>query len=112
VAAGVISNEQTMQVPAYSLANSIFPWFWTAGLILFGISVYRAQVFPRYAGVLLILTALIQQLAGPLAFTRPIFAVLAVSSWAWLGWNLYSNTAVQRDEPQTAHQGATATPLG
>jgi hypothetical protein len=108
VAAGAISNEQTVQVPAYSLANSIFPWFWTAGLILFGISIYRAQVFPRYAGVLLVLTAFVQQLTGPLAFTRPIFAVLAVTSWAWLGWTLYSKAGVQKEEQHTARQGATA----
>ena len=108
VAAGAISNEQTAQVSAYSLANSIFPWFWTAGLIVFGISIYRAQVFPKYAGVLLILTALIQQLAGPLAFTRPIFAVMAVASWAWLGWELYSKAGIQSDQQQTIHQGAIA----
>jgi len=108
VAAGAISNEQAVQVPAYSLANSIFPWFWTAGLILFGISIYRAQVFPRYAGVLLILTALIQQLTGPLAFTRPIFAILAVTSWAWLGWVLYSKAGIREDEQQPARQGAIA----
>lgn len=108
VAAGAISNEQTAQVSAYSLANSIFPWFWTAGLIVFGISIYRAQVFPKYAGVLLILTAFVQQLAGPLAFTRPIFAVMAVASWAWLGWELYSKAGLQRDQQQTIQQSAIA----
>jgi hypothetical protein len=60
MAAGMISNEQIAQVPAYSLSDSIFPWFWTVGLIVFGISIYRAQVFPRYAGALLVLTALMQ----------------------------------------------------
>ena len=112
VTAGAISAEQTAQVPAYSLSNSIFPWFWTAGLILFGISIYRAQVFPRYAGALLVLTAFVQQLTGPLAFTRPIFAVLAVTSWAWLGWTLYSKAGIQNDEQQTARQGAAVTPFG
>ena len=112
VAAGVISTEQTVQVPAYSFSNSIFPWFWTAGLILFGISIYRAKVFPRYAGALLVLTAFVQQLAGPLAFIRPIFAVIAVASWAWLGWSLYSNAGIQQDEPNSGRQGVTATPLG
>jgi hypothetical protein len=100
VAAGAISSGQITQVPAYSLADSIFPWFWTAGLILFGISIYRAQVFPRYAGTLLVLTALVQQLTGPLAFTRPIFAVLAVTSWAWLGWTPYAKAYRQNDEQQ------------
>jgi hypothetical protein len=111
VAAGVISNEQTAQVPAYSLSNSIFPWLWTAGLILFGISIYRAQVFPKNAGVLLVLLAFVQQLTGPLAFTRPIFAVIAVTAWAWLGWSLYSKAGLPKDEQQIAPQGAAATTL-
>lgn len=106
VAAGAISNEQIAQVPAYSLSDSIFPWFWTAGLILLGISIYRAQVFQKYAGALLVLLAFIQQLTGPLAFTRPIFAMIAVASWAWLGSSLYSNADMQKDEPQTAQQVA------
>jgi hypothetical protein len=110
VAAGAITSEQTAQVAAYSLADSIFPWFWTAGLILFGISIYRAQIFPRYAGVLLVLLAIFQQLAGPLAFTRPIFAVIAVASWAWLGWALYSNPGMETEEPQTARNSATSIP--
>ena len=104
VAAGAISNEQIAQVPAYSLSDSIFPWFWTAGLILLGISIYRAQVFPKYAGALLVLLAFVQQLTGPLAFTRPIFAMIAVASWAWLGWSLYSDADIQKNEPQTAQQ--------
>ena len=110
VAAGAISNEQIAQVPAYSLSDSIFPWFWTAGLILLGISIYRAQVFPKYAGVLLVLLAFVQQLTGPLAFTRPIFAIIAVASWAWLGWSLYSNADIQKNEPQTAQQVAVVSP--
>jgi hypothetical protein len=106
VAAGAISNEQTAQVPAYPLSNSIFPWFWTAGLILFGISIYRAQLFSKYAGVLLVLLALVQQLTGPLAFTRPIFAVIGVASWAWLGWELYSKAGLSKEDQQTARQTA------
>jgi hypothetical protein len=112
IAAGAISNEQIAQVPAYALSDSIFPWCWTAGLIIFGIAIYRAQVFPRYAGALLVLTAFMQQLAGPLAFTRPIFAVIAVASWAWLGWALYSRAGIREDEQQPVRQGVTATSLG
>ena len=110
VAAGAISSEQIAQVPAYSLSDSIFPWFWTAGLILLGISIYRAQVFPKYAGALLVLLAFVQQLTGPLAFTRPIFAIIAVASWARLGWSLYSNADIQKNEPQTAQQVAVVSP--
>jgi hypothetical protein len=91
LSAGVISNEQITQVPSYALADSILPWVWVAGLIAFGISIFRVQVFPKYAGVLLILVGLLQPLTGLLAFTRPIYAVLYFVAWAWLGWTLYSD---------------------
>jgi hypothetical protein len=112
VAAGVISYEQIAQVPSYALADSILPWIWVAGLLAFGISIYRAQAFPKYAGVLLVLVGLIQPLTGSLAFTRPIYAVVYFVAWAWLGWILYSKAGIREDEQQTARQGATATPRG
>ena len=102
VAAGVFSNDQIAQVPSYGVANSILPWFWTAGLILLGISIYRAQVFPKYAGALLVLFALVQQLTGPLAFTRPIFAVISFVAWAWLGWILLKDKSVVSGSPPPA----------
>ena len=108
LAAGVISNEQIARVPSYALADSILPWIWVAALIAFGISIYRAQVFPKYAGVLLLLVGLLQPLTGPLAFTRPIYAACYFVAWAWLGWTLYSQAGIQRDEQPTARQGATA----
>jgi hypothetical protein len=111
LSAGVISEEQLAQVPSYILADSILPWIWVAGLLAFGISVYRAGVFPKYAGVLLLLVAIIQPLTGPLAFTRPIYAVCYFVAWAWPGWELYSNAGIQREEQQSARQGATVTPL-
>ena len=86
--AGVISDEQIAQVPSYVLSSSIMPWIWVAGLIAFGISIYRAQVFPKYAGALLILVGLIQPLTGPLAFTRLIYSACYFAAWAWLGWEL------------------------
>ncbi len=112
VAAGVISNEQIEQIPSYALADFVLPWIWVAGLFAFGISIYRAQVFPKYAGVLLLLVGLIQPLTGPLAFTRPIYAACYFLAWAWLGWKLYSEAGVQNDERQTSRGGATPTPLG
>lgn len=111
VAAGVISYEQIAQVPSYALADSILPWVWVAGLLAFGISIYRAQGFPRYAGLLLVLVGLMQPLTAPLAFMRPIYAVCYVVAWTWLGWNLYSRAGMQKDEQHTARQGAIVTRL-
>lgn len=88
VTAGAFTNEQIAQVPAYSLLTPIMPWLWMVGLILLGISIYRAGVFPKYAGALLAVVAIIQQLTGVAAFIIPIFAVLSFVAWAWLGWAL------------------------
>ncbi len=103
VAAGVISNEQIAQVSSYALADSIMPWVWVAGLIAFGISIYRAQRFPKYAGALLVLVGLIQPLTGPLAFTRRIYAACYFVAWAWLGWKLYANAGMQSSEQPQEH---------
>jgi hypothetical protein len=98
MSAGVISYEQIAQVSSYALADSILPWIWVAGLLAFGISIYRAQLFPKYAGVLLVLLGLIQPLTGLLAFTRPIYAICYFVAWAWLGWTLYSKAGIREDE--------------
>jgi hypothetical protein len=108
LSAGAVSEEQITQVPSYSLADSILPWIWVAGLIAFGISIYRARVFPPYAGALLILVGLIQPLTGPLAFTRLIYATCYFIAWAWLGWALYSKAGLQIDEQQSTRQGVIA----
>jgi hypothetical protein len=98
VAAGVISNEQIAQVPAYTVSTSIMSWIWFAGLIAFGVSIYRAQVFPKYAGALLIVVAVLQQLTGFVDFVAPIFAILSVVVWAWLGWALLMDKSVVSSE--------------
>jgi hypothetical protein len=107
VAAGMIFYEQIAQVPSYALADSILHWVWVAGLLAFGASIYRAQVFPKYAGLLLLLVGLLQPLTAPLAFTRPIYAVCYFVAWAWLGWDLYSKAGIREEQQQTARQGAT-----
>jgi len=102
VVAGIISTDQIAQVPAYSVPNSIMPWIWFAGLIVFGIAIYRAQVFPKYAGALLVLFAIVQQLTGWVGFVIPIFAVLSFVVWAWLGWELLRGKRVASQEPVAA----------
>jgi hypothetical protein len=99
VAAGVISNEQIAQVPAYTVSSSIMPWIWFVGLIAFGVSIYRAHVFPKYAGALLVLLAIVQQLTSFVGFVAPIFAILSVVAWAWLGWSLLSDKRLVSRQP-------------
>lgn len=108
VAEGVISQEQLVQVPSYALLDSILPWIWVTGLLAFGTSIYRAEVLPKYAGVLLILLGLIQPLAGSLPIVRPIYAASYFAAWAWLGWDLYSKAGTHEDEQPRIQQGSAA----
>ena len=101
VSAGVISDEQTAQVPSYALSISIIPWIWVAGLIAFGISIYRSQVFPKYAGALLVLMGLIQPFTGAF-FMQLIYAACYFVAWAWLGWRLLTDMRVVSREPTPA----------
>jgi len=89
VAGGLFTSEQTAQVPAYAFALAVMPWLWLAGLVVFGIATYRAGVFPKYAGALLVLLAIANQFNG-LAIVAVVFSVLAPVAWGWLGWALLS----------------------
>lgn len=105
VLAGVVSDEQLMQVPSYALSSSILPWAWPAGHIVFGVSVYRAQVFPKYAGALLVLVGLldlVEPLAESLHFMYPIYMACSLVAWAWLGWILLTDKSVVSREPTPA----------
>lgn len=102
VVAGIITTDQIAQVPAYSVPYSLMPWIWMAGLIVFGIAIYRAQVLPKYAGALLVLVAILQQLTGWVGFVIPVFAVLSFVVWAWLGYALLTGGRVVSQEPVAA----------
>lgn len=99
ITSGILTTEQIAQVPAYSVPSTIMPWIWMAGLIVFGIAIYRAQVLPKYAGALLVLTAILQQLTGWVGFVMPIFAVLSFVVWAWLGYALFTDKGIVSREP-------------
>lgn len=97
VVAGLFTTEQTAQVPAYAFATAVMPWLWVAGLVLFGIATYRAGVFPKVAGALLVLLAIVMPFNG-LSIVAPIFAVLSSVAWGWLGWALFTDgRAVSRE---------------
>lgn len=103
VSAGVISNEQLAQVLSYNLGSTILFWSLDIGEVVFGISILRAQVFHKYAGALLVLVGVLHYLTGPLAFMRPIYAVLSVVAYAWLGWILLTakSTVSRESTPAT-----------
>lgn len=102
VVAGAFTSEQVAQVSAFNLAVTIMSWMWFAGLILFGLSIYRAGVLPKNAGVLLIVVAIVQQLTGWVGFLAPVFTILSVVVWAWLGWALLREKRAVASAPISA----------
>ncbi len=105
VQAAVISNEQLAQVPAYALSDTIQTWSLIAGEIVFGISIYRAQVFPKYAGAFLALVGILHELTGLLDFTIPIYIICSFVAYAWLGWILLTDKSlVSQERGQLPHK--------
>lgn len=92
VSAGAFSNQQLAQVQSYAFASTLLTGFLVLGEIVLGASIYLAQVFPKYAGALLVLVGVLHFLTGPLAFTRPIYAICSVAAYIWLGWILLRDT--------------------
>lgn len=98
-AAGVFTQQQLTQVPAYAIGTFLLTAFLVSGEIIFGISIYLAHQFPKYAGVLLALVGVLHYLTGPVALTRPVYAILSVAVYAWLGWALYRGGSAVSLEP-------------
>lgn len=86
VTAGVVSSQELAQV--YAQANTILISFLVVGEIVMGISMYRAQVFPKYMGALLVLVGVLHLATGYVAFTQPIYAICAFVGYLLPGWIL------------------------
>lgn len=95
VVAGVFTEQQLAQVPSYAVVGEILLPLLIAGEALLGISIYRAGVFPKYAGALVVLLGVLHLLTFFVAFAAPIFAALTFVTYVWLGWMLM---AIRKDE--------------
>lgn len=65
---------------------------WVLGNILFGFSVIRAKIFPRWAGILLVIGSVVIPIAYLAGFSVKVVAVGAIIAGAgqiWLGYELF-----------------------
>lgn len=102
VVAGVFTEQQLGHVPSYGMVSAILLPLLIAGEVLLGISIYRAQVFPKYAGALVVLVGVLHLLTFFVAFTAPIFAALTFVTYVWLGWMLFTGKGMISPEPMPA----------
>jgi hypothetical protein len=68
----------------------------TLGWLLFGIAVFRANVYPRAVAIMLVVGALLQFFAG-----IPWIIVVMNGAITWMGWIVWRGTATERTSVTT-----------
>jgi len=86
----VTSQPSTVDLGTFPVAYTVTGIAYLLGGVLFGISIFRAGIFPRWAGGLLAIGAIIIILDA--AVPHPADRALALPvgiAFMWLGWTLY-----------------------
>jgi len=99
VAGGGITGEQLGSVPSFIAITRFVNWFFILGQFIFGVAIYQSKVDMKIIGVLIALLGVLAYLNNPLAFVRPIYAVLTFVAWGWLGWELFTGNDRTKMEP-------------
>jgi hypothetical protein len=87
---GFVTEAQMEATKNASVAtvNAISLWTTVLGSVLFGFGTFRAGVFPRWPGILMILMGVLLIFnENTVAF--PIYAVLLTITMGWFGWALW-----------------------
>jgi hypothetical protein len=90
VTEGAVTVEQVSQVSSYAIADAILTWVWILSYVLFGFAIYQSKLYPKWIGVLMMLIGPLMLLTD-FAWFVPIYNVLDVIPWIWLGWKLWTS---------------------
>ena len=90
VAENVITIEQLSQVTSYTVFLKYQPWFFIAGQLLFGLAIVQSKIDLNIPGMLIALLGAMVYLSNPMEFLRPLFPVISLIAWGWLGWELFT----------------------
>jgi hypothetical protein len=94
LAVGFISQAQADQLPqspALALLEPLATWATALGTLLFGIGTFRAGVFPRWAGLMLMVVGVTT--LTEIRAIEYLWTALSVIAWAWIGWSLWLSQA-------------------
>ena len=80
---------QAAQIASFAVLNIIGNAAIVLGWIVFGLGVIRSDIFPRLAGILMILAGVFMVIRDLFIFEY-FFAVLSSLAYGWLGWSLWN----------------------
>lgn len=81
---------QMAQISSFATLDLIAIWGFRLGAIIFGVGIFRAGIFPRWAGILLLLAG-VTHIFSAITGVLYIFAALLSVSWGWLGLAFWKN---------------------
>ncbi len=92
---GLVTSQSThIDLGGFPIAYMVVGLAYLLGGVLFGVSIFRAGVLPKWAGLLLVGGALITILNAVIPHPLDRALALPVSlALMWLGWSLYRDTA-------------------
>jgi len=98
LAVGFISQaqaDQLPQFPALALLDPLATWATALGTVIFGLGVFRAGVFSRWAGAMLVVVGMTTVVE--IRAVEYLWAALSVLAWAWIGWALWTGQAASAE---------------
>ena len=81
---------QALNISSFAVLQLVGYFSLVLGWILFGVGVIRTGIFPRGAGVLMILTGITLMIRDYFFPFEYIFALLSSAAYGWLGWALWN----------------------
>lgn len=100
LAVGFISPAQAEQLPQFASLALLAPIATGAmalGTALFGIGIFRAGVFPRWAGLMLVAVGAMTVIE--ITVVEYLWAALSVAAWTWIGWALWVSKVDHANNP-------------
>jgi hypothetical protein len=90
---GVLTDAQLElagQITSFVVLNLVGNVSIILGWVVFGFGVIRSGIFPRWAGILMMLTG-VAMVVRDLFIFEYFFAALSTAAYGWLGWALWTN---------------------
>jgi hypothetical protein len=84
----------------------VYAWAWRLGDIIFGLATFRAGIFPRWAGILLMLAGVMGIFLELGSIAQYLFTALAFAAWVGLGWSLWTRQDRASEPLAAAHATA------